>query len=319
VSRANVAYTRLAGREVTDLGARPLCHQFLFGRDTPCPNCPLAGEVPESGASTEVQFGVRSFSVTARRVPETDRAVVFYREVTEEKALTRAQIETEKMVSVGTLAGGVAHEINNPLGGILAFAQLMKRDEGRNASDLESLGLIEESALRCKQIVDSLLKFARKSRLDEKKPFDLSTCVDDAVALFKMQLKHKSKVKLTVDTTRGLPPIDGDTVQVSQVLLNLLQNSAQALPESGGEIAITTGLEGRALWFKVQDTGGGIDPRHLPLIFEPYFTTKPPGVGTGIGLAIAQRIVRDHGGRLQVESTPGNGCTFTAYFPSHTP
>jgi two-component system, NtrC family, sensor kinase len=318
VTRANIAYTRLARRDVKELGAHPKCHQFLFQRDTPCPNCPLKQAGEEQGLTHEVQHGVKSYAVTARRVQNSDRAVVFYRETTEEKALTRSQIETEKMVSVGTLAGGVAHEINNPLGGILAFAQLMKRDDGRSAGDLESLGLIEESALRCKQIVESLLKFARKSRIDERKPFDLSACVEDAVGLFKMQLKHKKGVKLEVAAPKGLPRIDGDAGQLAQVLLNLMQNSAQALPESGGEISISTGTEGQSTWVKVRDTGSGIAKETLPLIFEPYFTTKPPGVGTGLGLAISQRIVRDHGGRLEVATEVGKGCTFTAYFPSIT-
>jgi two-component system, NtrC family, sensor kinase len=315
VSRANKAYSQLAGRDVTELGSRPRCHAFLFQRDTPCPNCPLLSEVPEGGLSTEVQHGVKSFVVTARKVEGSDHAVVFYREVTDEKALTRAEIETEKMVSVGTLAGGVAHEINNPLGGILAFAQLMKRDPGRSEDDKEALDTIEEGARRCKQIVESLLKFSRKSRTDEHKPFDLSACVEDAVTLFRMQLKHKKGVELTLDAPRGLQVL-GDPGQVAQVVLNMLQNSAQALPEGGGSIRVSTGVEGNSTWFRVQDTGGGIDPSNLKLIFEPYFTTKAPGVGTGLGLAIAQRVVRDHGGRLEVQSAPGQGCTFTAYFPS---
>jgi two-component system NtrC family sensor kinase len=140
--------------------------------------------------------------------------------------------------------------------------------------------------------------------------------VEDAVGLFRMQLKHRSGVKLTLEAPPGLPRVEGDPAQLAQVLLNLMQNAAQALPEGGGEIRVSTGVEGHATWFKVADTGSGIAPQNLALIFEPYFTTRAPGVGTGLGLAIAQRIVRDHGGRLEVDTAPQQGCTFTAYLPS---
>jgi two-component system, NtrC family, sensor kinase len=318
VQRANRAYGEVAGRELKELAGHPPCHRFLFGRSSPCPGCPLLGTVPPGGAQGEVQHGVRTYAVSVNLLPDEARAVCNYRDVTDERALTRSLIETEKMVSVGTLAGGVAHEINNPLGGILAFAQLMKREPDRSPEDQESLALIEESALRCKSIVESLLKFARKSRIDEKKPFSVARCTDDTVGLFRMQLARVPKVKVEVRHLGDAPEVEGDAGQLAQVVLNLLQNALHAVGEGPAELVVETGVEGSACFVRVTDTGPGIAPEVLPLIFEPYYTTKPPGVGTGLGLSIAQRIVRDHGGRMQVETAPQEGCRFTVFLPSLT-
>jgi two-component system NtrC family sensor kinase len=248
-------------------------------------------------------------------MPGDGRVVCTYRDVTEEHALTKRLIETEKMAAVGQLAGGVAHEINNPLGGILAFAQLMKRDAGRNEADTESLDLIEESALRCKRIVESLLKFSRHSKEEDRRLFDLSKCVEDAAVLFKAQLKANPKVKLELNLVSELPKLYGDPAQLSQVLLNLLQNGLYALTRAEGLLRVDTGREGDRCFFAVTDTGTGIEEKHLKHIFEPSFTTKPPGEGTGLGLSIAYRIVQDHGGVFQVDTQLGQGSRFTVFLP----
>jgi two-component system NtrC family sensor kinase len=210
---------------------------------------------------------------------------------------------------------GVAHEINNPLGGILAFAQLMKRDAGRTAADLEALDLIEESALRCKRIVESLLKFSRRPKLEDRRAFSLNRCVEDAVMLFKAQLKKYPRAKFAL-TTGEPQEIYGDSQQLGQVVLNLLQNALQALPNGEGAISLSTTTEPGVAAVVVEDTGSGISPEHLPRIFEPHFTTKPPGEGTGLGLAIAYRIVEDHGGHFSVESQPQRGSRFTVRIPT---
>jgi len=262
-----------------------------------------------------VVHGAKTYALSVYPMSEEGEAVCTYRDVTQERELTRRMIDTEKMAAVGQLAGGVAHEINNPLGGILAFAQLMKRDEGRTEADLESLDLIEESAIRCKRIVESLLRFSRRSREEDRHKFDLSRCVDDAAYLFRAQLQSAPKVKLELKLAEGLPQVHGDAAQLGQVVLNLLQNSLQAMPARDGTITVESGqLKGRC-FFRVTDTGAGIAAEHLPHVFEPSFTTKPPGEGTGLGLAIAYRIVEDHGGEFQVESAPGRGATFTVLIP----
>ena len=316
VQRANLAYARVAGRAITEVSAGPRCHEYLFGRSTPCDGCPLEDAASANvDKHAEIVHGPRTYALSVYPMPEEGEAVCTYRDVTQERELTRRMVETEKMAAVGQLAGGVAHEINNPLGGILAFAQLMKRDPGRTEADLESLDLIEESAIRCKRIVESLLRFSRHSRVEDLRPFDLTRCVEDAVYLFKAQLKQAPKAKLELKLAQRLPQVHGDPSQLAQVVLNLLQNSLQALPGQDGTITVETGEANYRCYFRVTDTGCGIKPEHLPHVFEPSFTTKPPGQGTGLGLAIAYRIVEDHGGTFDVESTPGHGATFTVLLP----
>ena len=316
VRRANVAYARVSGQAIQGVSQNPACYSFLFGRDTPCPGCPLQRAIRSGGEGrAEIEHKGRSYVLDVYPMAEEGQAVCAYRDVTDERMMTARLVETEKMAAVGQLAGGVAHEINNPLAGILTFAQLMKRDIGRAPQDLESLQLIEESALRCKRIVESLLQFSRRSHEGDRRPFDLNRCVEDAAFLFGAQLKKAPHATLEVKPEPELPSVIGDTGQLGQVLLNLLQNGLYALEGKQGTLSVTTGRRDTHVCFSVEDSGVGIEPSVLPRIFEPSFTTKPPGQGTGLGLAIAYRIVQDHGGRIEVQSRVGEGSTFTVLLP----
>jgi two-component system NtrC family sensor kinase len=266
-------------------------------------------------ATHEVNHDGRTYVAQIYPMDDEPIAVCHYRDVTDERALTRRMIESEKMIAIGNLAGGVAHEINNPLGGILAFSQLMKRDAGRSAPDVEALDLIEESAMRCKRIVESLLKFSRRSKVEDKRPLDLSKCVEDAAFLFRAQIKKYPRARLALDLAPGLPQLYGDASQLGQVVLNLLHNGLHALPQNEGTLTVQSGVKDGHLFFKVTDTGCGIPEENLSRIFEPHFTTKPPGEGTGLGLSIAYRIVEDHGGHFSVNSTLDVGTAFEVLFP----
>jgi two-component system NtrC family sensor kinase len=273
------------------------------------------GPTLKAPATVEVPLGNRAFVAHLYPMDDEPIAVCHYRDVTDERALTRRLIESEKMIAIGNLAGGVAHEINNPLGGILAFSQLMKRDAQRTPQDLEALELIEESAMRCKRIVESLLKFSRRSKVEDRRAFDLSKCVEDAAVLFRAQIKKHPRARLELDLARDLPPVYGDPAQLGQVVLNLLHNGLQALPDHVGTLAVKTGKRDGHCFFVVTDEGCGIPPENLPRIFEPHFTTKPPGEGTGLGLSIAYRIVEDHGGHFSVDSKVSGGSAFTVTIP----
>lgn len=314
VRRANRSAARVSGRDLTMLSTKPTCHQFIFGRDEKCVGCPL-GPMLHEPTSTEITHGERTYVVSLYPMVDEPVAVCSYRDVTEERSMTRRVIENEKMIAIGNLAGGVAHEINNPLGGILAFSQLMTRDHGRSTADLESLALIEESALRCKRIVESLLKFSRRSKIEDRRLFDLSKSIEDTAVLFRAQVKHFPRFKLEMKLATDLPLVYGDPSQLGQVTLNLLQNALHATPGSDGTVTIETGLRDAHCYFKVSDQGCGISEENLPRVFEPHFTTKPPGEGTGLGLSIAYRIVEDHGGHFVVESSVDEGSEFTVMLP----
>ncbi len=314
IRRANRAAARVSNRDVMTLKQGPKCHEFLFDRATPCTGCQV-GPGLKVPSTVEINYGARTYVNHAYPMDDEPIAVCYYRDVTDERALTRRLIESEKMIAIGNLAGGVAHEINNPLGGILAFSQLMKRDAGRTSQDLEALDLIEESALRCKRIVESLLKFSRRSKVEDRRTFDLSKCIEDAALLFRAQMKKYPRAKLDLRLASNIPNVYGDPSQLGQVVLNLLHNALQALPDFDGTLIVETGLRDAHSYFKVTDTGCGIPEENLSRIFEPHFTTKPPGEGTGLGLSIAYRIVEDHGGHFVVKSTVNEGSAFTVMIP----
>ena len=314
IRRANRATAKVSNRAVEAIKGGVKCHQYLFGRDTQCAGCTVGPNLKSPG-TLEIVHGERTFVAQVYPMDDEPIAVCHYRDVTDERALTRRMIESEKMIAIGNLAGGVAHEINNPLGGILAFSQLMKRDAGRTPQDLEALDLIEESALRCKRIVESLLKFSRRSKVEDRRAFDLSKCVEDAAVLFRAQIKKYPRAKMELKLATGIPNVYGDPSQLGQVVLNLLHNGLQALPNGEGMLTVETGLRDAHCYFKITDTGCGIPEENLARVFEPHFTTKPPGEGTGLGLSIAYRIVEDHGGHFAVDSKVNEGSAFTVMIP----
>lgn len=317
--RANIAYAREAGRPVTDVSRGYRCHQYLFKRDTPCSGCPLVERASKQGKGEVSQNG-RRYDLSCYPMPEEGRVVCTYRDVTEEERMTRRLIEAEKMAAVGLLAGGVAHEVNNPLGGILAFAQLMRREPDRSAEDEEALALIEESAVRCKRIVEGLLKISRNAPQDGFRAFEIRRCIEDSAMLFRAQLKGHPRAKLEVHVDEALNEVEGDAGKIGQAVLNLLHNALGALPKGEGLITLEALLDapGERFRIRVTDSGCGIASENLTRIFEPWFTTKAPGEGTGLGLPITFRIIQEHGGTIDVDSEIGRGTTFTLVLPLHS-
>ncbi|MCL2012859.1 MAG: ATP-binding protein [Cystobacterineae bacterium] len=317
--RINRAYARQAQRAVGEVSERQRCFAFLFGRELPCLNCPLPQKQSLGLGQTlqaEIRHNDRIINLYLYSMDEGKVAICSYRDISEERAMYKRLAEAEKMVAVGHLAGGVAHEINNPLSGILAFVQLMKRERGRSQNDLELFGLIEESALRCKRIVESLLQLSRKPQLEDKRLVDFGRCVEDAVVLFRAQVIDLPKVKVRSACEANLPKVYGDFGQIGQVVLSLLQNGLHSLKDNVGVLDVKVGLKEDQCFFSISDNGEGISEKHLPHIFEPHFTTKPVGKGTGLGLSIAYRIVNDHGGKFEVKSEVGIGTTFWVFFPA---
>ena len=226
---------------------------------------------------------------------------------------TQAQlVQSAKLVSIGQLAAGLAHEINNPMGIVLGYAQLAQK----HAADEKLVTYaetIEREALRVKRIVDDLLGFARQAKTEAVR-LDLRQIAEAALGLFEYQLAREniSVVRLYSEAPNW---VLADNDQLLQVMMNLLQNARQAMP-AGGQISVRTWNEAPACLFSIADTGAGIPAADLEHIFDPFFTTKPVGQGTGLGLSVSHGIITRHGGTIQVSSRVGQGTTFTVQLPA---
>ncbi|MCC7264563.1 MAG: GAF domain-containing protein [Candidatus Latescibacteria bacterium] len=223
-----------------------------------------------------------------------------------------------KQAAVGELAGGVAHEVNNPLQIILSRVQLMllqQREPGRLGDDLR---LIEHNVKRISRIIRALLGFARNNSQDEGWGlYDLGQAVQQACTLVRHQLSTHL-IEVEVECPEDLPRLQGNVGELEQVFLNLILNAQNAMPK-GGRLRIGVRRESEVVELRFADTGTGIPPENLDRIFEPFFTTRSSQGGTGLGLAVSHRIITNHGGTLTVESPPGQGATFIIRLPLHPP
>ena len=229
------------------------------------------------------------------------------------KQATRRQItQSEKLASIGRLASGIAHEINNPLTSILTFAHLLREKEPIDKQDTEDLDLIIHETKRAADIVQGLLDFARE-RPAVKEPLSLNDVVQRTIRLIRNQKLFRG-VAIEEQLSSDLPTVNGDTNRLQQVVLNLCLNAREAM-EDGGTIHIKTHTKQGEVILEVRDTGHGIKSEDLEQIFEPFFSTKPVGQGTGLGLSVTYGIVDQHGGRIEVDSEEGTGTTFTVLLP----
>ncbi|MBI4637738.1 MAG: PAS domain S-box protein [Candidatus Rokubacteria bacterium] len=251
-----------------------------------------------------------------RRNGQPAGAVLLIEDITTRIALERAARQAEKLAALGTLAAGLAHELNNPIGIMSSRIELMLLDTDPRLPEevREDLGVVHRHAQRVARIVQGLLSFARQTPA-ERAPLDLNQLVEDTLLLVEKQVL-KENVRLVRKLSPGLPPIWADATGVQQVLMNLLLNAREAM-DGPGEIVIETDVpaeRAQRVRLVVRDTGPGIPPEILSKIFDPFFTTKPHG--TGLGLAISYGIVRDHQGTVDVQSEPGKGTTFVLTFPA---
>ena len=230
----------------------------------------------------------------------------------------RQLVQAEKIASLGRLAAGVAHEINNPLAGVLIYADILMKELKGNEQWRKDLEEVISQTLRCKQIVARLLEFSRQS-LDERVLFDVNEIIGHCVEL----LQHQSlfhNVEIILDLHSDLPQILGNPGELEQVFTNLMLNATDAM-EGRGRITMSTlsGLEMKEVVLTFNDTGPGIPPEIKEKIFEPFFTTKPVGVGTGLGLSVVYGVIHRHGGSIEVSSRPETGTTFIIKLPLEPP
>jgi predicted Zn finger-like uncharacterized protein len=236
---------------------------------------------------------------------------------TREKALKSTQealIQSEKMAAFGELGAGIAHEIKNPLAGILGLTQLSMRKMNKNDPVYTNLGIIEKETNRCTYIIQNLLKFSRQEKVAFES-VDLNQVARDAMAIVEHQLAL-NKIKLISEFDDALPSISGNANQIQQVLINLMINAQQAMEGRSGKVTVTTaGNKNGHAQIRVKDTGPGIPEELQAKIFEPFFTTKPVGKGTGLGLSVSYGIIKEHKADIQLHSTPDEGTSFTLLFP----
>jgi two-component system, NtrC family, sensor kinase len=223
-------------------------------------------------------------------------------------------MHTEKIASLGRMAAGVAHEINNPLAGILIYAELLQRDLADDAVNRENIEVIIDQTMRCQHIVHRLLDFSRQA-LGDKKLFDVNDVIHRCVDLISHQAFFLN-IKVVQRLDPFLPRIVGDPGQLQQVFTNLLLNAADAMPGQGQITVVSRPTaSGDGIILEFTDTGGGISPENRDKIFEPFFTTKPPGKGTGLGLSIVYGVIQRHNGTITADSPPEGGTTFTIMLP----
>jgi two-component system NtrC family sensor kinase len=287
----------------------------------------LSVRLPEDGADEVAQVS-RTFNGMAADLKAARRKLERWneelqREVearTEELRRTQAQlVETQKLAALGQLGAGVAHEINNPLTGILGNAQLLLEEKPEGHPDRPLLGKIEALARRCREITHSLLRFSQQRAEPGFEDVDVNRVVSDAVGLAG-EIVRTAGIPLDVSLATPAPRVKGDPGQLSQVVVNLLANARTAcLGKAGAGISVSTARRDGAVEIAVKDGGKGILPEHLPRIFEPFFTTKDQWSNVGLGLSVSYRIVEEHGGRIAVESRPGEGSVFTVRLPAPPP
>ncbi len=249
------------------------------------------------------------------------------RDITERKSLEAQLIQAQKMEAVGLLAGGIAHEFNNILGGILGYASLMRLKMEPDHPFWRYVETIEKSSQRAAVLTSQLLGFARKGKYDLRL-LNLNLLAEDTLAIVRQTFDRA--VTVEAQLAESLPKVEGDTMQLQQVLMNLCINARDAMPK-GGSLVLTTGteqvaegderipLESKPGWYvllSVADTGCGMDEETLAKIFEPFFTTKEKGKGTGLGLAMVYGVVKNHGGFVTVRSEVGRGSVFTLHLPA---
>ncbi|MDP3544190.1 MAG: ATP-binding protein [Elusimicrobiota bacterium] len=223
---------------------------------------------------------------------------------------------TEKLSALGRLAAGIAHEINNPLGSILGFAQAATARLSPSDALTPPLRAIEEEAVRCRNIVQSLLTFSRQDA-GAAEVFDLARAVEDTLSMIEAQARVQG-VAIVRELEPGLRAA-GNRGQIQQVIMNLCSNAVDAMPEGGRVTIRSGGKKGGGVYLEVWDEGSGVPPELRPRIFDPFFTTKEVGKGTGLGLSLVHEIVIRHRGTVEVDFPSGGGSTFRVTLPCAAP
>ncbi|MFQ5630839.1 MAG: ATP-binding protein, partial [bacterium] len=320
IRRANKAAAEIFNMKPTSLVGKK-CFEIFCRSDYHAGNCPFqkmkkTGEV--ESLEIENTHLKRSFYISTDPIFDAGGNVIggvhIAKDITEEKHLREELQQSEKLAAVGELVAGVAHELNNPLTGVIGFSSLLL-NEGLPPEFHEDVKSILEQGERCQKIVKNLLTFARKYK-PEKSTVDINSAIQSVLDIKQYELTV-SNIKIIKEFDPNLPSVLADFHQVQQIFLNLVNNAQQAMVEANGRgvLRVTTEVTGNSIRAHIVDDGPGIAPETLKKIFNPFFTTKETGRGTGLGLSICDGIIREHGGRIWVETQKGQGATFVVELP----
>jgi len=316
ILRTNKAFANLFGREPADIIMRP--YYELFGLSEPHEWCVLGeSRDPVSPHSVELTLNNTYYLISSYPISYNEHEAVVYimKDITETRRLKDQLYHFEKLSSLDTLSSGVAHEINNPLTGIIGYTEMLLMKKGDDTTT-KYLKNVYDSALRCKRIVEKLLAFSRHTPA-QKSVEDINDIIDKTVELPENWLKSNN---IQIIKNYGkVPSVSVDRQQMQQVILTLLINAEQAISDTGqqGKIEFKTSFDTKSKYtvIEVTDNGKGIPQDILPKIFDPFFTTKPVNKGTGLGLSIAHGIVAEQGGTIEATSVAGKGTSFIIRIP----
>ncbi len=275
------------------------------------PNHPISREIQMAGGEIFLIY-FYPIRVDGR---ETESVVCYVKDITEQKKMETKIQHTEKIASIGQLAAGIAHEINNPLGVILCHLDLIKDDPTLSPEVRADLETIEKHAGNCRTIISDLLKFAHQ-HASVKEPISVNALIEEVTFMVGGQFR-KQQIDIMLHLDQEIPVVTVDADKMKQVLLNMLLNSAQAIGKNGTiNLLSSYNTDSRMVQIVVEDSGPGIPADILDKIFDPFFTTKPPGKGTGLGLSISYGIIQDHNGDITAESLPGKPTRFVISLPA---
>jgi len=312
VRRANRVFAELIQVPVTAIPGRP-----WLGLLPPAWSDPVARALAEPTATlVEIRAGERTLSFTAIPMAEPGSAVLVFEDQTERRRLQEQLIQSEKMSAIGQLIAGVAHDLNNPLASVVGFSDFLAELGDIPPQFAEPLQVIRQEAERAATIVKNLLSFAR-SQEGERKRQPIGSILESTLALLRNQLMA-NKVEATLEVEPGLPDVEVNGNQIKQVFVNLINNANQAIAADApsGRIWVAAKPQRDGVAVSITDSGPGMTEEIAAHVFEPFFTTKGEGEGTGLGLSICQGIVKEHGGRITLDTKPGVGATFTVELPA---
>ncbi|MCA9918181.1 MAG: response regulator [Anaerolineales bacterium] len=304
-----------------------ICYQTFFNRSLPCEHCLAANTLAHKQAQRWTinwkgddhlprEWDVNAYPIPSKQASSA-RAVILWQDRTEERRLESSLLQAGKLAAIGQLAAGVAHEINNPLTAINANAEMLKMFIPPEDENYEAVDLIARAGDRATKVVRGLLDFARQEHYNLTEG-DINHSIRQTLDLVRYQL-NTADAEVTQNLADDLPAMTGSWEHLKSVWLNLIVNARDAVHQQPRhrQIAITTRLDGEKdhVQIIVQDNGKGMSQAELAHIFEPFYTTKDPGKGTGLGLATSHRIIEQHGGEINVVSAPDEGTTFIIRLP----